>query len=153
DARELRLVDPESREERRLASGTWDRPRALSNRTFAWSPDSRWIAVAALSGRNFRNVAVVPVTGGEPQPVSFLADSWLNTLPWSPDGTSLLFDTGQRTENSQLARVDLVPRPPKFREDQFRQLFEEPAPKKSGGVEERTSGGAGEGRSGRLEEG
>ena len=31
---------------------------------------------------------------------------------------------GQRTETGQLARVDLMPRTPRFREDQFRDLFE-----------------------------
>ena len=45
------------------------------------------------------------------------------------DGTYLLFDTGQRTENGQLARIDLLPRIPKFREDQFRDLFKEETPK------------------------
>lgn len=29
-------------------------------------------------------------------------------IAWSPDGTFLLFDTGQRTEVTQLARVDLT---------------------------------------------
>ena len=46
-------------------------------------------------------------------------------MSWSPDGTFLLFDTGQRTEVAQLARVDLILRTPKFREDQFRDLFNE----------------------------
>ena len=46
-------------------------------------------------------------------------------VTWSPDGTFLLFDTGQRTEPAQLARVDLILRTPKFREDQFRDLFNE----------------------------
>ena len=29
-------------------------------------------------------------------------------MSWSPDGTYLIFDTGQRTESWQLARVDLA---------------------------------------------
>jgi C-terminal processing protease CtpA/Prc len=37
-----------------------------------------------------------------------------------------LFDTRQRTEQGQIARVDLTPRTPKFREDQFRDLFTSP---------------------------
>ena len=47
-----------------------------------------------------------------------------------PDGTFLFFDTSQRTENGELARVDLILRTPRFREDQFRDLFnEENAPR------------------------
>lgn len=41
----------------------------------------------------------------------------------------MLFDSGQRTESIQLARVDLVPRTPRFREDQFRDLFREESPR------------------------
>jgi len=40
-----------------------------------------------------------------------------------------LFDSGQRTESTQLARVDLIPRTPRFREDQFRDLFREEPPR------------------------
>ena len=47
-------------------------------------------------------------------------------MSWSPDGKYILFDTGQRTEERRIARVDLVPRTPRFREDQFRELFQEP---------------------------
>jgi len=77
----------------------------------------------------FKNVYVVPVAGGESRAVSFLANGGSNTVSWSPDGIYLLFDSGQRTETAQLARVDLVPRTPKFREDQFRDLFKEETPK------------------------
>ena len=37
----------------------------------------------------------------------------------------MYFDTGQRTELRQIARIDLMPRTPQFREDQFRDLFRE----------------------------
>ena len=57
----------------------------------------------------FKNVFVVPVAGGEARAVSFLSNGGSNTVSWSPDGTYLLFDTGQRTESSQLARIDLLP--------------------------------------------
>ena len=74
-------------------------------------------------------MAVVPAAGGEAKQVSFLANSNATGISWSPDGTFLLFDTGQRTEVSQLARVDLTLRTPKFREDQFRDLFNEENPR------------------------
>src|SRR5207344_2198267 len=54
--------------------------------------------------------------------------SFANTISWAPNGRAIYFDTGQRTEARQIARVDLMPRTPQFREDQFRDLFrEEPA--------------------------
>jgi C-terminal processing protease CtpA/Prc len=71
---------------------------------------------------------VVPAAGGAARPVSFLANSNSNTLSWSPDGKYLLFDTGQRTEDAEVARVDLQLRTPRFREDQFRDLFKETTP-------------------------
>ena len=77
----------------------------------------------------FKNVFVVPVAGGESRAVSFLSNGGSNTVSWSPDGTYLIFDTGQRTESGQLARIDLLPRTPKFREDLFRDLFKEDTPK------------------------
>ena len=66
---------------------------------------------------------VVPRAGGEAgrAAVSFLANFNGDSLAWAPDGTFLLFATGQRTEPGQVARVDLVLRTPKFREDQFRE--------------------------------
>lgn len=107
--------------------------------TMAWSPDSKWIAFLAEGTKGFTNVSVVhattaATTGGAaaasanaPRPVSFIGHSNAGSLTWSPDGTFLLFNTGQRTEPGQIARVDLVLRTPKFREDQFRDLFT-PAP-------------------------
>ena len=44
-------------------------------------------------------------------------------IAWSPDGKFLLFDTSQRSEQAQIARVDLLPHVPKYREDEFRELF------------------------------
>ena len=38
-------------------------------------------------------------------------------------GHYLLFDTAQRSEQVQIARVDLLPHVPKYREDEFRELF------------------------------
>jgi Tol biopolymer transport system component/C-terminal processing protease CtpA/Prc len=126
---ELRALDLESKQERSLAKASLDRQPFISERPFVWSPDSRWIAFMTVSGKLFRNVYVVPAAGGEARPVSFLANSFGGTVSWSPDGTYLLFDTGQRTEDFQVARIDLLPRTPRFREDQFRDLFKEETPK------------------------
>jgi len=127
--KELRLLDVATKKDRVVASGAFERPPFIAARPFVWSPDSRWLAFMPIGDNQFKNVHVVPVETGTGRPVSFLANVFSNTLSWSPDGTFLLFDTGQRTENFQLARVDLIPRTPRFREDQFRDLFKEETPR------------------------
>lgn len=126
---EIRVMDLDSKRDRSVARAHLERPPLNSDRPFVWSPDSKWIAFIPIGEKLFKNVFVVPVAGGESRAVSFLANGGNNTVSWSPDGSFLLFDTGQRTESGQLARVDLVPRMPKLREDQFRDLFKEEAPK------------------------
>lgn len=127
--RELRVLEMAARRERVLATGLMEQVPLTSDRPLVWSPDGRWIAYAAAGERLFRNLHVVAAAGGESRPVSFLANSFGNTVSWSPDGRFLLFETGQRTETFQLARVDLVPRKPRFREDQFRDLFQQENPR------------------------
>jgi tricorn protease len=95
----------------------------LPRSSIAWSPDSQWIAYTADDSRSFRNVYVVLATGGESHPVSFLANGETSGVAWSPDGRYILFDTAQRSEQAQIARVDLLPHVPKYREDEFRELF------------------------------
>jgi tricorn protease len=126
---EIRVMDLDSKKDRKLAGGQLERPPLSSDRPFAWSPDSKWIAYMPVGDKLFKNAYVVPVTGGESRAVSFLANGGSDTISWSPDGTYLIFDSGQRTENGQLARVDLIPRTPKLREDQFRDLFKEETPR------------------------
>jgi tricorn protease len=127
--RRLMTVDLATRAEREVAAGTFDRLPLVSERAFVWSPDSRWLAYLDVTGKRYSNVNVVAATGGESRPVSFLANVFGNSVSWSPDGSYLLFDTSQRTEPGDIARVDLVPRLPRFREDQFRDLFrDEPRP-------------------------
>ncbi len=128
DGRELRAIDPETKQERSLATGYLERPPLAGNQAFAWSPDNKWIAYLSVGERAFTNVNVVPVAGGENKPISFLANAFSGSVSWSPDGKYVLFNTTQRTEDGRLARVDLIPRTPKFREDQFRDLFKEQTP-------------------------
>lgn len=91
----------------------------------AWSPDSKWVVFVATGVAGFNNLNAVPADGSAAsRPITFLANGeTASRLAWSPDGTYILFDTAQRSEVSQLARVDLIPHLPKFREDQFRDLF------------------------------
>jgi tricorn protease len=129
DGEEIRVYEVDSKQERNVAKAHLERPPLGSDRPFGWSPDSKWIAYMPVGEKLFKNVYVVPVSGGDGRQISFLANGGSNTISWSPDGTFILFDTGQRTETSQLARVDLIPRTPKFREDQFRDLFKEETPR------------------------
>ncbi len=131
DGRELRVVDVDSAgagaRERLLATALFTRPPFDSPRSVAWSRDGRWLAYVAPDGpRGFANVRVVPAAGGPSRALSFVANAAGGDLSWSPDGTALYFVTGQRTESGQAARIDLVPRPARFREDQFRDLFAPP---------------------------
>ena len=103
--------------DRMVASGE------LPESSIAWSPDSQWVAYTADDSRSFRNVRVVLAAGGESHAVSFLANGQIGEVVWSPDGKYLLFDTAQRSEQAQIARVDLLPHVPKYREDEFRELF------------------------------
>jgi tricorn protease len=133
DGREIRVLDMESRRERVVATGVFDRAPLNPARPFVWSPDNRFIAFFNVGNRSFRNVYVVPVEGASSatagRPVSFLANVFSNSLSWTTDGKAILFDSSQRTEEGQLARVSLVPRTPRFREDQFRDLFREETPR------------------------
>ena len=132
DGRELRVFDLAAKQSRMLAKGYFPRPPFGSNRFYAWSPDSRWIAYFNAGDRAFRNLWVAPAAGGEPRQVSFLSNTNGGTVLWSPDGTYLLFDTNQRTEDNRIARIDLVLKTPRFREDRFRELFRDtPAPRPS----------------------
>ena len=115
---ELRVIDMESGEDRLLALGT------SGSGSYTWSPDSEWIAYAGRTDE-FSNAMVVPVAGGDPSQVSFLANTRFGSLDWSSTGDYLVFRTGQRTEPGQLVRVDLVPRTPTFQEDRFWDLFNE----------------------------
>lgn len=122
--RELRVLDLGAKTERVAATGHLADSLA-SGREIAWSPDGQWLAYLAVGPKGFTSAWVVPASGGEAREVSFLADTSADDLSWSPDGTFLLFNAAQRTENGQVARVDLTLRVPKFREDQFRDLFRE----------------------------
>ncbi|MEO8592680.1 MAG: S41 family peptidase [Candidatus Solibacter sp.] len=136
--RELCVFDVESKQVRMLASGRFPRPPFGGNRFLTWSPDNRWIAYFTPGERAFENLFVVPAAGGTPRQITFLANTNSGTVLWAPDGTYLLFDTNQRTENNVIARVDLVPRTPRFREDRFRDLFKETTPAAPRGQEPRT---------------
>ena len=137
DDKSLVVMDVASKQERVVATGYI----SAAPRNLAWSPDSKWIAYLGLSNRSFRNAYVVPAAGGESRPVTAIPNANTNTLSWSPDGTFLVFNTSQRTEDTEVVRVDLTPQAPKFAEDTFRDLFKE---------DPSTSAGPGRGGAGRA---
>ncbi len=123
--KQICVYDPEKKQARQLASGVFGRP---SFTPIEWSPDSEWVAYAAPGERLFRNIYVVPAAGGTPRVITFIPNTGVNGMAWSPDGTYLLISSGQRTEPNSVLRIDLVPKTPKFREDQFRDLFKDELP-------------------------
>src|SRR5262249_48614671 len=122
------VLDLATNKERVVATGYLSDQPLGSERPLEWSPDSKWIAFISARERLFSNVSVVAASGGDVHQISILANVSGHTVSWSPDGKFILMDTGQRTENGQIARIDLTLRSPKFREDQFRELFQEEKP-------------------------
>jgi tricorn protease len=135
DSRELRVIDPATKAEKLVATAMFDNLPLQDTRDYAWSPDSKYIAFLAAEGKNFQNVQVAPIpagaapVAGSMRALSFLANTNAGSVSWSPDGTYVTFATSQRTEPGEVVRIDLLPRTPKFREDQFRDLFKEEQPK------------------------
>ena len=129
DAKDLEVLNLADGKVHEIASGELDLHHPLeSTQPFAWSPDGRWIAFLVWGARMYRNVEVVPAAGGKARAVSFLGNTFSDSLQWSPDGKTLYFSTGERTEPGRIAQVDLVPRTPEFREQKFLDLFTEETP-------------------------
>lgn len=125
---ELRLLEMKTRRETVLAKeqGFERAPFDNAPSPYVFSPHGEWIAFNSVGDKGFSNLWVVSADGKTaPRQVSFLANAYAHSVSWSPDGTYLLYGTGQRTEEYQLAKIDLIPRTPRFREDQFRDLFRE----------------------------
>ena len=131
--RELHVLDVASGTDRKVATAWLSIPPFVDTREVTWSPDGKWLAyVTGAGAKQFANVFVVPASGGEPRQVSWLSNGSGGGLSWSPDGTFITLSSGQRTEDRQAIRIDLVPRTPRFREDQFRDLFSPTSPARPG---------------------
>ncbi len=129
DRKELRVVDLDSKQERMLVSGFIGGNFGPSS--YTWSPDSKWIAYANAGAQSLRNLFVVPAAGGASHQITFLANTNVSGIQWSPDGKFILYDTSQRTEMPEVARVDLVARQPSYNEEKFDDLFK-PEPPRAG---------------------
>ena len=128
DGKELCVVSVDTKQVRVLAQGVFGRPPFFLDRPIAWAPDGKWIAYLSGGTKLFMNAYVVPAAGGDARQVSWLSNTRATSISWSGDGGFLLLDTGMRTEPGSLARVDLLPFTPKFREDQFTALFRDETP-------------------------
>jgi tricorn protease len=117
--KELHVLTLSDLKDKTIATGEID------NGQIAWSPDSHWTVFVATGIDGFANLNAVPADGSAPaQPITFLANGeTASHIAWAPSGKYILFDTSQRAEDTQLARVDLIPHVPSFREDQFLDLF------------------------------
>jgi len=137
NAHELRLIDVASKADREVSAAVFGPYPMGTSDDVNFSPGGEWLAYLSLDARGFQTARVVRSTGGTSQPVSFLADGNAGSLVWSPDATRLFYAASQRTEEGVVAQIDLIPRAPKFREDAFRDLFQElpsrtaPAPRPS----------------------
>ncbi|MGD1067901.1 MAG: S41 family peptidase, partial [Vulcanimicrobiaceae bacterium] len=128
DGLELHVLDLAAHTDRVVAREYLDRRPFGDDGDMAFSPDGDWIAYVVVDKLGFSNVRVVRTGGGESHPVTFVPNANTGPLAWSPDGTRLYVVTSQRTELGQVARIDLVPRAPHFKEDEFRSLFSTPKP-------------------------
>ena len=116
---EIRLIDVASGDDRPFV-----RAHFVFGASFAWSPDSRWLAFCAQDERFFSNLYVQHIEEKQAHQISFLSNLQAAEPLWSPDGRFIIFTTGQYRAESQIARIDLQPQLPVFREAEFERLFE-----------------------------
>ena len=114
---------------------------------FEWSPDSQWLAFIATDTNFFSNLYVQHIEVDTPKQLTFLSNISTDDILWSPDGTFIIFNTGQYRSESQIARVDLKPIRPVFKEEDFDRLFQpekpQPPEAESSKKEETDSGAEG----------
>ncbi len=104
-----------------------------SDRPLTWSPDGRYVAYLAFGKRMFRNAYAVKVEDGKVTPLSVLGNTFSGDISFSPDGRTLMFVSGQRTEPGRVASIDLIARTPEFRENKFQDLFKPSTQERSSG--------------------
>lgn len=114
----IRLLDTKTNEDRDFIKADF-----TYSPTFAWSPDSKWLAFVAQDEGLFSNLYVQHIDETEPHQISFLANIHSRYPIWAGNGQFILFTTSQYREESQIARIDLRPQEPQFREDEFERLF------------------------------
>ena len=76
----------------------------------SWSPDGKWIAVAASEGKA-HPLLTVPADGGAPVRLVAGVSSVISNPVWSPDGRFILYSEGQGSATVRLQGVKLDGRP------------------------------------------
>ncbi|MFC4158971.1 S41 family peptidase [Chitinimonas lacunae] len=127
DGEELRLLDLQTGTETSRWRGLVGRPPVWNDGALTWSPDGRWLAVAAIGERLYRTVQLVPADQGAAVPVSRYASPAMGKRVWykpddqgngnplllfTPDGGTLLMRLFPHSDQGQVGAVDLAaPRP------------------------------------------
>jgi serine/threonine protein kinase/Tol biopolymer transport system component len=70
----------------------------------SWSPDGKWVAVAATEGKA-NPMFKVPVEGGAPVRLVSGVDSVISNPVWSPDGRLILYSVGQGSATVRLKGI------------------------------------------------
>jgi tricorn protease len=123
--RQVRLIQPDGQNDRLLVEDDFG-GRFASD--FAWSPDSRYLAVVARRNSNLDIFAVEIASGTKHLLTNTAYDE--NGPLWTQDGKSLIF-TSNRSGHSfpeftgqwDLYELHLQPKKPEFDEDTFEKLF------------------------------
>ena len=70
----------------------------------SWSPDGKWVAIAATDGKA-NPLFKVPADGGEPVRLVSGVDSVISNPVWSPDGRFILYSEGQGSATVRLRGI------------------------------------------------
>src|SRR5262245_40413155 len=116
---EIRLLNAETHADR-----LFTRANFIYSASFAWSPDSRWLVFIAQDARSFSNLYIQRIDEETPHQITFLSNLNAYGPLWAPNGRFIIFSTAQYHSEPQIARVELRPQPPLFREAEFEKLFE-----------------------------
>ncbi|MEP7189318.1 MAG: S41 family peptidase, partial [Roseiflexaceae bacterium] len=124
---QIRLLDAETHTDRPFVSANF-----TYGASFAWSPDSCWLVFIAQDQRFFSNLYIQRIDETSPKQITFLSNLQAYGPLWAASGRFIIFTTSQYRAESQIARVDLRPQLPQFREADFEKLFEQPTTKDEG---------------------
>jgi len=116
---QIRLLNAETHTDRAFVTANF-----TYGASFAWSPDSRWIVFIAQDQRFFSNLYIQRIDEDRPKQITFLSNLQAYEPLWAPNGRFIIFTTSQYRAESQIARVDLRPQAPQFREAEFEKLFD-----------------------------